>query len=156
MLSVPVFWTLWSVMHSCCTFIHLRATHFPWYASEYPLSLRHVGKIHLSSFTFSLFSTFLLLQRPLFWRSQTTDGTLGSDHIPPTHFINDGKSDPAPPCDGCAQRPIPLLQQSHFGRWDVPVKAGGTDNCRLTVIPKPRPSPASCVIRRLKSTVLES
>lgn len=48
--------------------------------------------------------------------------------------------------------PTPYQQS---GRLDIPVEAKDTDNCCFTVIPKPGPSPSSCVIRQLKQTVLE-
>lgn len=43
--------------------------------------------------------------------------------------------------------PTPYQQS---GRLDIPVEAKDTDNCCFTVIPKPGPSPSSCVIRQLK------
>lgn len=61
-----------------------------------------------------------------------------------------GKAYPVAPCDGLAHPLIPVFQQSQYGRWDIPLQAKDTDNCWLTVIPNPGPSPSSCVIRQLK------
>lgn len=89
----------------------------------------------------------------LFWRSQMRDGTQNtmgirphSPIIPIPHPLSLSTVVKLTLCHPAMVVPTPYQQS---GRWDIPVQAKDNDKCWFTVIPKPGPSPSSCVIRQL-------
>ncbi len=158
MLSIAAFLTLvWKVMDRRSTFTHHRSMHFPWYTAgpQHLLSPRHEGKIHICPSSFAL--SFSVPSRCgcsislLLWGSQMRD--YHEDQSTPSNHFHPQSSLMLTLCHPAMVLPTPWSRST-----SNPSIADGACLYRpktvthwwLTVIPKPGPSPSSCVIRQLK------